>query len=109
MIQSEYALSYNVKKAVIDILESIREYDTITQMNKFVSWFNKLINQKGRVTMVEICDKLGIDSIEAFSRVGFNSEIEEDDIYEFFRTDGSKFYRILFPVLRDFTIKERLK
>ena len=109
MIQNDYALSYNVKNAVLDILWSIRDYDTLTETNKFINWFNKLIDQKGRVTMVEICDKLGFDSKEPFSRVGFNAKIEDDDIYEVYRTNGLKFYQILFPILRDFTIKERLK
>ena len=102
---NDYALSYNVKEQVIDILKSIRNFETWTRVDNFVTWFNKLIELKGRVMMVEICKKMKKESIEPFERIGFNNAIRDSDIYELTRTDGSEFYQVLFPVLKDFTIK----
>lgn len=100
-----YALSYNVKEQVIDMLESIQNFETWARADNFVGWFNKLIESKGRVMMAEICKKMKKESIEPFERIGFNNAIRDSDIYELTRTDGSEFYQIIFPVLKDFTIK----
>ena len=102
---NDYALSYNVKEQAIDILKSIRDFETWARADNFVSWFNKLIESKGRVMMAEICKKMEKESIEPFERIGFNDAIRDSDIYELTRTDGSEFYQVLFPVLKDFTIR----
>lgn len=107
MIQTKYALSYNVEAKAIDILKRIREYDTEAQLHQFVDWFNDVIEAKGRVMMIEICQKMRFEAIEAFSRIGFNAPITENYIYQLFRVNGTLFYQILFPVLRDFTLKEK--
>ena len=105
MIQSDYALSYNVKDKVLDILWNIHDFETWNRVDRFVDWFNKVIEAKGRVVMAEICKKMKYDSIEPFERIGFNDPINPDDIYEVTRTDGTEFYQVLFPVLKDFTKK----
>ena len=102
---NDYALSYNVKEKVLCILKSIYNFDTWTRASNFVNWFNKVIDAKGRVTIAEICNKMKKPSIEPFDRIGFNSCIKPEEIYELTRTDGSEFYQILFPILKDFTIK----
>ena len=109
MIQTKYSLSYNVESKAIDILKQIRDYDADEKLNDFVGWFNEVIRAKGRILMIEICQKMGFEPIEAFSRIGFNSPITENYIYALFRVDGSKFYQIIFPILKDFTINERRK
>ena len=101
MIQTKYALSYNVENAAIDILKRIHDYDTITQLDHFVEWFNGVIDLKGRITMEEICKKKGFEPIDAFTRIGFNTKLSDANIYELFRTNGAKFYQILFPILKD--------
>ncbi len=105
MIQSDYALSYNVKAKALDILKSIYTFDTKIQMTGFVTWFNKLIEVKGRVTIAEICNKMKFDSIEPFSYIGFNSRINDEDIIILTRVDKTKLYQITFPILKDFTQK----
>lgn len=105
MIQSDYALSYNVKDKVLDILWSICDFETWSRAEEFMGWFNGIIEAKGRVVMAEICKKMKKNSIEAFERIGFNDMMSENDIFEVRRMDGSEFYQILFPVLKDFTQK----
>lgn len=105
MVQKDYALSYNVKDKVLDILWDIHDFETWNRANKFVTWFNGVIEAKGRVVMTEICKKMKKESIEPFERIGFNSPIPEEDIFEVTRMNGSEFYQIMFPVLKDFTQK----
>ena len=105
MIQSDYALSYNVKDKVLDILWSICDFESWSRADDFVDWFNKVIEAKGRVVMAELCKKMKLETIEPFERVGFNNPIPEEDIFEVTRMDGTEFYQILFPVLKDFTQK----
>ena len=102
---NDYALSYNVKEQVLDILKSIYNFETWNRASKFVAWFNKVMEAKGRVTIADICNKYKRESIEPFGRVGFDDFMRDIDIYELSRPDGSEFYRLLFPVLKDFTQK----
>ena len=103
MIQSDYALSYNVRNAAYDILESVREFNDWKRLDMFQNWFNSLIEARGRVMLIDICNKIGEEPIDAFTRIGFNSPIGDDNIYVFSKIDGSSFYKIIFPVLNDFT------
>lgn len=105
MIQTNYALSYNVKNQAIDILSSIRSFDTWKRVDDFIRWFNGVIEAKGRVLMTEICKKTKRDTIDQFERIGFNDKIRDNDIFEMTKIDGSEFYQVLFPVLKDFTQK----
>lgn len=104
MIQSDYALSYNVKNSAIKILKPLCLYTDWPTLIKFMSWFNKIIENRGRVMMTDICDKVKVPAIEAYDRIGFNSLLEEDNVYEIERPDGTPAYRLLFPVLKDFTV-----
>lgn len=104
MIQSDYALSYNVKNSAIKILKPLCLYPDWPTLIRFMSWFNKIIENRGRVMMSDICDMVKAPSIEAYSRIGFNSLLGEDNVYEIARPDGSSAYRLLFPVLKDFTL-----
>lgn len=104
MIQSDYALSYNVKNSAIKILKPLCLYTDWPTLIRFMSWFNKIIENRGRVMMTDICDKVKVPAIEAYDRIGFNSLLEEDNVYEIERPDGTPAYRLLFPVLKDFTI-----
>lgn len=104
MIQSDYALSYNVKNSAIKILKPLCLYADWPTLIKFMSWFNKIIENRGRVMMTDICDKVKVPAIEAYDRIGFNSLLEDDNVYEIERPDGTPAYRLLFPVLKDFTI-----
>ena len=104
MIQSDYALSYNVKNSAIKILKPLCLYTDWQTLIRFMSWFNKIIENRGRVMMTDICDKVKMPAIEAYDRIGFNSLLEEDNVYEIERPDGTPAYRLLFPVLKDFTI-----
>ena len=105
MIQSDYALSFNVKRLALDILTKVADFKTWDGALGFVTWFNSVIDAKGRVVLTEICDKKHLDSIEAFSRIGFNHKIRENDIIELTSVANVEFYRLMFPVLRDFTQK----
>lgn len=105
MIQKDYALSYNVKDKVLDILWSICDFETWSRAESFLGWFNGVVEAKGRIVMTEICKKMKKDSIEPFERIGFNDMIHENDIFEVTQMDGTEFYQILFPVLKDFTQK----
>ena len=102
---NDYALSYNVKAQVLDILRSVYNFDTWTRANKFVVWFNKVVEVKGRVTIADICNKIKQEYTEPFTRIGFNDFIRESEIYELTKTNGTEYYQILFPVLKDFTQK----
>ena len=104
MIQSDYALSYNVKNSAIKILKPLCLYTDWPTLIRFMSWFNKIIENRGRVMMTDICDKVKVPAIEAYDRIGFNSLLEDDNVYEIERPDGTPAYRLLFPVLKDFTI-----
>lgn len=104
MIQSDYALSYNVKNAAIKILKPLCHYDDWGKLYKFAQWFNRIIDNRGRVMMTDICDKVKVKPIEAFDRIGFNTMLTEDNVYEIEKADGSTSCRLLFPVLKDFTI-----
>ena len=104
MIQSDYALSYNVKNSAIKILKPLCLYTDWQTLIRFMSWFNKIIENRGRVMMTDICDKVKMPAIEAYDRIGFNSLLKEDNVYEIERPDGTPAYRLLFPVLKDFTI-----
>lgn len=104
MIQSDYALSYNVKNSAIKVLKPLCLYTDWPTLVRFMSWFNKIIESRGRVMMSDICDKAKVPAIEAYDRIGFNSLLEEDNVYEIERPDGTPAYRLLFPVLKDFTI-----
>ena len=103
MIQSDYALSYNVKEIALDVLKSIYNFDTWSKANRFMLWFNKVIEMRGRVTLNDICNKMSKTQKEAFSRVGFDAPISEFDIHEIVKQDGTKKYQIIFPILKDFT------
>lgn len=107
MIQSDYALSYNVKDSAIKILKPLCFYTDWPTLVRFMSWFNKIIENRGRVMMADICDKVKVPPIEAYSRIGFNALLNEDDIYKIERPDGSYAFRLMFPVLKDFTIPGR--
>lgn len=103
MVQIDYALSYNVRNKAIDILTLTSTFESWTDLVKFMSWFNKIIEARGRVMMIDICNKIGQESIDAFNRIGFNSLLRDEDVLKYPKQDGSKFYKLLFPVLKDFT------
>lgn len=103
---NDYALSYNVKDQAIDILKSVRDFDTWNKADKFVTWFNKVVEAKGKITIADICNKMKREYTEPYTRIGFNDFIDANAIYELVRANGSEFYQILFPILRDFTVKE---
>ena len=103
MIQSDYALSYNVKNQAIDILNRISTFNDLEHLDRFIDWFNRIIENRGRVMMADICDKTGTDPIDAFVWVGFNSPIKDANIHALTKLDGTMFYKIIFPVLKDFT------
>lgn len=103
MVQNDYTLSYNVKKKAIDILSTVCTFYDWDHADTFISWFNKIIDARGRVMLVDICNKIGAEPIEAFTRIGFNSNLGDGNIYAHTRPDGSVFYKLVFPVLKDFT------
>ena len=103
MRQTDYALSYNVKAAALDVLRSIYNFDTLTKATRFALWFNKVIEVNGRITLNDICNKMNKTKANVFSRVGFDTRIDEFGIHEIVKPDGTKKYQILFPILKDFT------
>lgn len=103
MIQSDYALSYNVKNSAIKVLKRACYYNTWSDIDSFICWFNKRVENRGRIVMSDICNRLGEKPIEAYDRIGFNSLLTEDNIYEIKKPDNTVIYRLLFPVLKDFT------
>ena len=105
MVQSDYALSYNVRNMVYDFLKKAGSFDTWKRTDNFVTWFNKVIDAKGRVAIAEICNKMKLSSIEQYDRIGFSEKINSEDVRVIEQPGKSRSYSILFPVLRDFTQK----
>ena len=57
--------------------------------------------------MIDICNKVHEDSIETFHKIGFRSPITDNNIFELYKPDGQTMFRLMFPVLNDFTQKEK--